>query len=473
MALSAIVNPYISNMTISAEKFYADLEPTCLNEIQKAQNRYSQDPRKTSGDPSDRKYGLAQGMLFNNCSSEDIDLRTGEPLNQQAGVLFEMSSTREALKRAHESQLQNPNLSGYMSPISPELLQVEKLTQEVVFGEGSEIVDSGRIASVPLPGMAQSFKLGLNLLKEINPQLDTVVLGSNSYGGYESVLKEIFPNIVKYRHAENNAYNFENFQRCLNSLPNAKKALVLIQADAYNYTGVNHCADSKKAIVELLQKTGAFPLIDNAYQGLVEGMEEDVEIARLLAATDLPFIVSDSWSKKAALYGQRISLMHFVTGNESQKKRLRDIIYARVRRDYVSINPSWRIVRELLADEKLKEHWLTRDVPKARDIMRTTKEAIAEIIGLEELAYISPQHTQGMFNGLPISHEGADYLAEEKGVHVVKTYDQDTICSQGQNAQAVRVNMGGVPKDGVAYVAESFLDAYKKYGTKAFSKKRD
>ncbi len=270
------------------------------------------------------------------------------------------------------------------------------------------------------------------------------------------VLSKLFKNLLSYRHStDDNKFDFDSFEKALRDLENPEKVMLLMQADAYNYIGVNPTSEQKKKIVELLEELGIFVLVDSAYQGLVKSVDDDVELARLLAKTKVPFMVYDSYSKKAQLYGMRIGFLHFATGDESQAAILRKNLFAQLRNNLLTGSINFRIIYQLLNDSELKKIWLEEDVPAARNILVNTKTEMSELLGTG-FEFVHPNVTQGMFNGVPITHEGGKWM-QEKGLYVVNAKNEDT------GKEALRVNMGSLAKDSREYIAGIIKEAHEKY----------
>ena len=204
---------------------------------------------------------------------------------------------------------------------------------------------------------AFGFREMTEVIQKEHPEIDTVIKGSNGYGGYNGVLKKLFKNLKTYRHStDDRKFDMESFEKALRELDDPRKTMLLLQADAYNYIGVNPTSEQKQKIVDLICELGIFTLVDSAYQGLVKGIDEDVEFARLLAKTDAPFVVYDSYSKKAQLYGMRVGFLHFATGDEAQATILRKNLFAQLRNNILTGTINFRVVYQLLND--LEEHIL-------------------------------------------------------------------------------------------------------------------
>lgn len=428
---------------------YNDVEP---NAIQLAQNAFMQDRRSAGNEVSaqERKHSAAQGFLLNDEAGNAVDL-DGNPINDKLGSIYEMKSIREALKRFNDELMVNPDLRRYLGPGDKQLVATEELTKKVVFGNADP-----RIVTVAVPGMAIGFKETAELIHREHPHIDTVIKGSNGYGGYNGVLGKLFKNIINYRHStDDNKFDFESFEKTLRELKDPSKVMLLMQADSYNYIGVNPTSDQKQKIVKLLQELGIFTLVDSAYQGLVTDLDQDVELARMLAKTELPFVVYDSYSKKAQLYGERIGFLHFATGNEGQAKILRKNLFAQLRNNMLTGTINFRIVYQLLSDPDLFKIWKEEDVPGAKNILIETKTEMSDLLG-EGFEFVHPDHTQGMFNGVPITHEGGKWM-QEKGLYVVNAKNEDT------GKETLRVNMGSLAKDSREYIASVIKEAYEKY----------
>lgn len=437
--------------------FFSKYKPVPLNPIQIAQNSFLADPRTTSPElqPSQRKHSLAQGLLLNNKPREDKDFQ-GNTINQKAGQLFQMASVIEAKRLFFETCVKSSDDDKYANPKDKILLELEPLVQQIVFGTSSQ-----RITTIPLPGMAQSFTTIAAIIRQEYPDFDTVLFGSNGYEGYKTAFKDFFPNTKTYRHAtSDDKFDLESFTKTIESLEHPERTLLLLQADSYNYTGVNPTTEQKKQIIEIIKKHNILSLVDSAYQGLTKGLTEDTEIIRMLAKENIPFIVYDSYSKKTQLYGWRTAFVHFVTNSEDEAKIMRANLYSIIRNRYLSIAPTFKIVYHLLSNEALKKHWGEFDVPAARDILNSTKTTLSANLK-DGFEFVSPSQTQGMFNKFNITHEGGQILADKYGIFAVNLHDEDARDAQGNFRQTLRINMGGIPLDSLEYIAESFKEVYQ------------
>jgi len=441
-------------MRNTAESVYEKNKPVKINAIQDAQGGFVKDKRSASADvaPEERKHSVAQGFLLNDRVRDEVSIRNKEPINRHPGKIYEMKAVREAQHRAQDEERDDPDLRKYINGADAQLKEVEVATQELVFGEYDPL-----IVTIPVLGMAQGFSEVLELVKR-NNDFTQVIKGTNGYGGYNATLAKIFgkDNLLSYRHGTDDMkFDFDSFEAALRGLDDPSKVVLLLQADAYNYTGVNPTSEQKKKIVALLQELGIYTIVDSAYQGLVGDMEKDVEIARLLKETDVPFVVYDSYSKKGQLYAKRMGFAHVVTGNEKEGEIIRNNFYAQLRTNILTGTDNFRIVYQLLKDPELKRIWTQEDIPAAQDILAGTKAEMAALMG-EEFGFVSPGITDGMFIGAPITHEGGLWMREQ-GVFAVETTNEDT------DKEALRINMGSITQDARAHIARILKEAHEKF----------
>merc|ERR1711916_420187 len=85
--------------------------------------------------------------------------------------------------------------------------------------------------------------------------------------------------------------------------------LVLLHGCCHNPTGANLNLTEWQAVVEVLLQTGATPMIDIAYQGFGDGLEEDAAGVRLVAASVPEMLIAASCSKNFGIYRERTGLL--------------------------------------------------------------------------------------------------------------------------------------------------------------------
>src|SRR5690554_7480727 len=88
--------------------------------------------------------------------------------------------------------------------------------------------------------------------------------------------------------------------------------VVLLHGCCHNPSGADLDADQWAAITDLIERKGLLPLIDMAYQGLGEGLEQDAQGVRLMAERLPEVIVASSCSKNFGLYRERTGALMLI-----------------------------------------------------------------------------------------------------------------------------------------------------------------
>src|SRR6185369_12319502 len=123
-------------------------------------------------------------------------------------------------------------------------------------------------------------------------------------------------------------------------------------------TGVDPTATQWKQIAEAVKAAGALPIVDFAYQGFGDGLEQDAAGLRVILGVCPEVIVCSSFSKNFGLYGERAGAMTLVAETKAIADTTLTQIRMAVRRNYS--NPpahGARVVAMVLGDPALKAAW--------------------------------------------------------------------------------------------------------------------
>ena len=135
--------------------------------------------------------------------------------------------------------------------------------------------------------------------------------------------------------------------------------LILLHGCCHNPTGANLKAPEWDAVIELLLKSGATPMIDIAYQGFGDGLEEDAAGVRKLVNSVPETILAASCSKNFGIYRERTGLL-IVVSHDKDARDLNQSTLAFLNRQNFSFPPDHgaRLVTMVLSDEELKISWM-------------------------------------------------------------------------------------------------------------------
>ena len=316
-----------------------------------------------------------------------------------------------------------------------------ELVQKMVFGAASEIVLSGRAATVQTLGGTGALKVGMDFMHH----LCGLTVGATSkptWGNHNAILAMAGYEVKGYRYyaAARDGIDFAAMMEDLKALP--AKTLVILHACCHNPTGYDLTHDEWDQVIAVCQEKGLVPFLDMAYQGFGKGLDEDAWAIRRFAESGMNFLVSTSYSKSFNLYGERIGALTVVTPNATEAQVVMTQLKAVIRANYS--NPpahGARIVSHVLSEAKNYAHW-EQELAGMRDRIRTMRAALAEemarIGAKRDFSFVTRQ--AGMFSFTGLTPEQVDRLATEFGVYAVRN---GRICICGLN------------KKNVAYVAKA------------------
>ena len=97
--------------------------------------------------------------------------------------------------------------------------------------------------------------------------------------------------------------------------------VVLLHACCHNPTGIDPTADVWRAIGDVIAERGLLPLVDFAYQGFGDGLEEDGAGLRELVRPGAELLVASSFSKNFSLYDERVGALSLVGATAGGRDR--------------------------------------------------------------------------------------------------------------------------------------------------------
>lgn len=356
--------------------------------------------------------------------SPKVNLSAGVYLTEEGKtpVLNVVREAEEALAQAAIPHTYIPmsGLPGY-----------DKVVQQMVFGAGSEIVLSGRAATIQSLGGTGALKVGMDFMHHI---LGCTVSATSkpTWGNHNSLLAMAGYEVRGYRYydAANDGVDFNGMIEDLKALP--AKTLVVLHSCCHNPTGYDLSASQWQEVIAVCQQGGLIPFLDMAYQGFREGLEQDATAIRLFAASGMSFLVATSYSKSFNLYSERIGALTVVTQSAEQARIVLSQLKSVVRCNY-SNPPAFggRIVMRVLSDPAKFALW-EEELAGMRVRIKAMRKALADellrIGAKRDFSFITRQ--AGMFSFTGLSAEQVARLADEFAIYAVKN---GRICICGLN----------------------------------------
>ncbi|MDP7150450.1 MAG: amino acid aminotransferase [Paracoccaceae bacterium] len=277
-----------------------------------------------------------------------------------------------------------------------------------------------RIAAVATPGGTGAVRQAFELLQMANPG-GRVFVSNPTWPNHVSILNHLGIETVMYRYFDETTCAVD-FDGMIEDLKTAKKGdLVLLHGCCHNPTGANLNLTEWQAVVEVLLQTGATPMIDIAYQGFGDGLEEDAAGVRLVAASVPEMLIAASCSKNFGIYRERTGLLMAMSESAENTKITQGALNHLNRQNY-SFPPDHgaRLVATILNDDALCADWQA-ELEEIRLSMLGLREQLANelqrLSGSDRFGFVA-QH-RGMFSRLGIAPDMVAKLKSDHGIYMV------------------------------------------------------
>ena len=271
-----------------------------------------------------------------------------------------------------------------------------------------------------------------------------VFVSDPTWPNHLSILSYLGMEVVNYRYFDS-ATGGVNFDGMIEDLKTAKKGdVVLLHGCCHNPTGANLNSSEWDAVIEVLQSTGAVPMIDIAYQGFGDGLEADAAATRKVASSVPECLIAASCSKNFGIYRERTGILMLVASEAAQG--LNQATLAFLNRQNYSFPPDHgaRIVSTILTDDELKADWMA-ELEDVRNAMLALREQLAgelqRLSGSDRFGFLA-QH-RGMFSRLGTTPDKVEALREKHGIYMV-----------GDS----RMNIAGLNQNSVPILARAIID---------------
>ncbi|ROQ27423.1 aromatic amino acid transaminase [Gallaecimonas pentaromativorans] len=310
---------------------------------------------------------------------------------------------------------------------------------KLVFGEGNPVL--ARQCTVSTPGGTGALRMAAEFIKRCNPGA-TIWVTDPTWANHNALFNAAGIQVKSYRYfdKDNSSVDFAGMMDALQSVP--KGDVVLLHACCHNPSGADLNQAQWLAFAELAKEKGFTPLIDMAYQGFGDGLDEDAFGPRTLAATLPEFLLTTSGSKNFGLYRERIGALTLVGENSTRVAILSSVIQ-NVARCIYSMPPAHgaAIIDIVLGSTELTELWKT-ELAEMRGRIHELRSLLVDKLHArqdkKDFSFITKQY--GMFSFLGISKEQVHRLKDEFSVYMV---------------DSSRMNVAGINHSNVDYLADA------------------
>ena len=301
------------------------------------------------------------------------------------------------------------------------------------------------VAAAATPGGTGAIRQAFELIQMARPEA-RVFVSNPTWPNHISMLKYLGMEMVSYSYFDDETCGVD-FDGMMADLKTVKAGdVVLLHGCCHNPTGANLNPSQWDEVIALLKSTGATPMVDIAYQGFGEGLEQDAMATRKVAAALPETIIATSCSKNFGIYRERTGML-MVVSHDTSAKSLNQATLAYLNRQNFSFPPDHgaRLVTMILNDDALRADWMA-EVEGIRtsllDLRGQLASELQRLSGSDRFGFLA-EH-RGMFSRLGATPEQVEKLRVDAGIYMV-----------GDS----RMNIAGLNAKSIPILAKAIIDA--------------
>lgn len=315
------------------------------------------------------------------------------------------------------------------------------IVRQLAFGAEHEVVQSGRAATAHTPGGTGALRVAGDFLQANFPNL-TLWLSEPTWPNHPNIFTAAGLPLKSYPYFDQstNGLNFEAMLACINEIPAGDA--ILLHGCCHNPTGIDPTPEQWKQIADAVYGRGLLPILDFAYQGFADGINEDAVGLREFAREGAELLVCSSFSKNFGLYRERVGALSIVCPQADQVKAIQSQVNKVIRCNYS--NPPAHgaaIVNTILRDDELRTQW-EGEVGAMRDRINGMRQQLVDALVEKQVpgdySFITAQ--RGMFSFSGLTKDQVETLREQHAIYIVGSG---------------RINVAGLTPSNVDHVAEA------------------
>jgi aspartate aminotransferase len=363
-----------------------------------------------------------------------IDLGVGVYKNE-AGHTAILNCVKKAEKYRYDTE----DTKVYIGPTGSPLFNQEM--SKLIFGEHHKVLLANRARTVSTPGGTGALRVAAEFIKSCKSGT-TIWVSDPTWANHTGLFQAAGLTVKTYPYYdyENKTLNFSGMLETLKQV--SGDDAVLLHACCHNPSGMDLNQQQWQQIVDVAKDVGFLPLIDMAYQGFGDGLEQDAYGLRLMADAVEQMIVCSSCSKNFGLYRERIGACTII-GESARAVDVANSVLLTVVRCIYSMPPAHgaALVETILHSEELRNEWYA-ELKEMRDRINSNRQILVDNLqacGVKrDFSFIPRQ--KGMFSFLGITPQQVQQLQDEYSIYMVGSS---------------RMSIAGIAQSNVKYLAES------------------
>ena len=365
-----------------------------------------------------------------------------EKINLSVGVYQDETGktpTLECVQIAERRLAEAAATKSYLPiPGAPEFAEV---VRELAFGSEHEVVQSGRIASAHTPGGTGALRVAGDFLKANFPKL-TLWMSDPTWPNHPNIFNAAGLPQKGYAYFDkaSNALDFDAMLEAIGKIPAGDA--ILLHGCCHNPTGIDPTVVQWKQIADAVYDRGLLPMLDFAYQGFADGIDQDAAGLRAFAQPGKELLVCSSFSKNFGLYRERVGALSIVCPSADTVAAVQSQLNRVIRSNYS--NPPAHgaaIVNCVLRDDQLRADW-EKEVGTMRSRINGMRQQLVDTLAAKgvpgDYSFITQQ--RGMFSFSGLTKDQVETLREQHAIYIVGSG---------------RINVAGLTPSNVERVAEA------------------
>jgi aspartate/tyrosine/aromatic aminotransferase len=290
----------------------------------------------------------------------------------------------------------------------------------LMLGEKHEAATSGRALTAHTPGGTAALRVAADFIKQKFPTA-SVWLSKPTWANHPSIFEAagVPTKTYAYFDAASSKLDIDAMLSDLKRIPAGD--VVLLHGCCHNPSGIDPTRAEWKRIADVVHARSLLPLVDFAYQGFGDGLDEDAVGLLELCRPGSELLIANSFSKNFGLYCERVGGLTVVAANADAAKAAMSHVKRAIRANYS--NPPLHgaaIVGTILGDAELRKRWLV-ELAQMRDRINGMRHTFVETMKRKtpqrDFSFIAGQ--RGMFSFSGLTPAQVDELRSKHAIYIV------------------------------------------------------
>ena len=367
---------------------------------------------------------------------EKIDLGVGVYKNNKG-----QTPIMDAVQKASRILNNTQKTKSYVG-LSGNLGFIDNISQLVL----ADAVPKNQIIGAQAPGGTGAFHQLLLLIRSMEKD-KRVWISSPSWPNHAAILNHLGIQFNNYNYFDYDTCEV-NFSRMMSDLQKISPGdVLLLHGCCHNPTGANLSLENWTELTQFCEKKNILPLIDLAYQGFGDGINDDVKGVQYMASNLPEVCIGISCSKNFGLYRERVGAALMVVSDKKIHKLVEENLKS-FNRVTFSFPPDYgaSLVEIILGgnNSQNKEliHLWEKELNSMRNGMLELRKLLSDSLrrSTNSTRFDFIERHRGMFSLMGLSVDQVARLRTEFGIYMV-----------GDS----RINIAGLNKDQIDHFSSS------------------